>query len=48
MEDKKVNINKYPEGLEYLAENLDLPIPKEDIEARKAYVMGLVETLVRQ
>ena len=46
--EKKVNINKYPEGLEYLAENLKLPVPIEDPEARKEYVFGLIDLLVRQ
>ena len=46
--EKKVDITKYPEGLEYLAEHLQLPVPIEDMEARKAYVFGLIDLLVRQ
>ncbi len=40
---EKVNISKYPEGLDILAEKLDLPIPKEDKEARKAYIKSVVQ-----
>ena len=36
-------INKYPEGLEILAEKMDLPIPKENMEARKMAVIMFVE-----
>lgn len=41
-------ITSYPEGLDYLAENLQLPIPKENMEARKNFVMSLIDNLVRQ
>ena len=34
MEDKKVDITKYPEGLKALADQLDLPIPPEETEKR--------------
>jgi hypothetical protein len=38
-------IDKFPEGVEILAEKMDLPIPKENMEARKqaviAFVMGI-------
>lgn len=46
--EKKVDITKYPEGLEYLAEHLELAIPKENMAVRKAIVSGLISTLVRQ
>jgi len=48
LEELRMNINKYPEGLDYLAENLELPIPKENMEARKDYVTSLIDYLVRQ
>lgn len=41
-----VNISKYPEGLEILAEKLELPVPKEDMEARKAYILGVVSNFI--
>ncbi len=44
--DEIVNISKFPEGLEILAEKLDLPIPKEDMEARKALVLNIVSTFI--
>lgn len=46
--EKKVDISKFPEGLEYLAENLKLPVPIEDPQARRDYVFGLIDLLVRQ
>ena len=46
--EKQVDITKYPEGLEYLAEKLELPVPIEDPQARKDYVFGLIDLLVRQ
>lgn len=46
--EKTIDITKYPEGLEYLAENLELPVSLVDPEARKAYVFGLIDMLVRQ
>ena len=39
---KTVNVTKYPEGLEILAKELDLPIPEDDIEARKEYVKAAI------
>ena len=48
MDDKKVDITKYPEGLKALAAQLDLPIPPEETEKREAMVMGLISSLVRQ
>ena len=50
-EEKRVDITKYPEGLEYLAKHLTLPLPPaaaEDMEARKNYIFNLIVTLVRQ
>lgn len=47
-EEKKADITKYPEGLDYLAENLKMPVPKDKIQQRKAIVMGLIVTLARQ
>ncbi len=44
-------ITSYPEGLEYLAEHLELPLPPAlagDMEARKNFVFSLIGTLVRQ
>lgn len=29
MEEQKVDLTKYPEGLQYLAKELDLPIPRK-------------------
>ena len=38
----KFDISKYPEGLDYLVENLDLPIPKENRQAREAFVRAAI------
>ena len=38
-------VNKYPEGLEILAEKMDLPFPKEDMEARKQAVAMFIESI---
>ena len=43
-----VNISDYDEGLEYLAKNMNLPFPEDDMEKRKAAVRGIIATLVRQ
>jgi hypothetical protein len=43
-----VDISKYPEGLDYLAHVLELPIPKEAMEARKSMVLGLVDIFLAQ
>lgn len=53
MEEKKNDavITSYPEGLEYLAEHLQLPLPPalaDNMEARKNFVFNLIGTLVRQ
>ena len=48
MEEQKVDLTKYPEGLQYLAKTLKLPIPEEATAQREAYVMGLIASLVRQ
>lgn len=55
MEDNKKGsdavIPTYPEGLEYLAEHLRLPLPPalaDNMEARKNFVFNLIGTLVRQ
>lgn len=36
---EKVKVNTYPEGVRILAEKLDLPIAKDDIEARENYLI---------
>lgn len=44
-------IPTYPEGLDYLAEHLRLPLPpalENDMEARKNFIFNLIGTLVRQ
>ena len=38
--EKITNVSQYPEGLEILAEKMDLPM--EDMEARKAFVKMIV------
>ncbi|MBD5161932.1 MAG: hypothetical protein HDT14_07990 [Oscillibacter sp.] len=53
MEEKNKDavITSYPEGLEYLAEHLRLPLPPalaDNMEARKNFVFNLIGTLVRQ
>lgn len=48
MDEKKVDLTKYPEGLQYLAAQLRLPIPEENTAQREAMVMGLIGMLVRQ
>ncbi len=47
-EEKKVDLTTYPEGLEELAKQLDLPIPEDNPAGREAFVMNLITTLVRQ
>lgn len=46
--EKTVDITKYPEGLDYLAENLEMAVPKDNMAVRKAMVNSLISTLVRQ
>ncbi len=48
MDEKKFDLTKYPEGLQYLAKELKLPMPAEATAQREAFVMGLIATLVRQ
>ncbi len=48
MEEEKVDLTKYPEGVQYLAKVLNLPIPEEATAQREAFVMNLISTLVRQ
>ncbi len=38
----KVNISKYPEGLQTLAKELELPIPEDNVQGREAYVQGII------
>lgn len=39
------DVNKYPEGIELLAEKMDLPIPKENMEARKMAVIMFINSI---
>lgn len=39
------DISVYPEGVEILAEKMNLPIPPEDMEARKNAVLLLIDSL---
>ena len=48
MEEKKVDIIKYPEGLAYLAKELKLPMPEEAVAQRQGMVAMIVSSLVRQ
>lgn len=48
MEEKKIDITKYPEGLIELAKQLKLPIPEEATAQRQGLVMNIVSSLVRQ
>lgn len=48
MEEKKVDITKYPEGLEYLAKELKLPMPDDAVAQRQGLVANIVSSLVRQ
>ncbi len=43
-----INIADFDKGLELLAEKLEMPIPKENIEARKQFVLTFVSYLVNQ
>lgn len=38
-------INKFPEGLDILAEKMDLPFPKEDMETRKKMAAMFIESI---
>lgn len=44
---EKYDISKYPEGLDILAEKLEIPIPKEDMEARRNYVFAFIDGMIR-
>lgn len=48
MEEKKVDITKYPEGLEYLAKELKLPMPDDAVAQRQGLVANIVSSLVQQ
>lgn len=48
MEEKKTDITKYPEGLEYLAKVLKLPMPDDAVAQRQGLVANIVSSLVRQ
>ena len=48
MEEKKVDITKYPEGLAYLAKELKLPMPEDAAAQRQGFVATIVSSLVRQ
>lgn len=48
MEEKKVDLTKYPEGLKELAALLELPIPPEAAAQREAMVMSIISSLIRQ
>lgn len=48
MQNKDVDISNFTDGLDYLAKELDLPIPQDRTEQRKAFVLQLVDTLIRQ
>ena len=44
---EKVRVSKYPEGVDILAEKLDLPIPKENMEGRRNYIKLLISLFVQ-
>lgn len=44
--EQKIDITKYPEGLKYLAQVLELPIPKENTQAREDYIFNFVKGLI--
>jgi len=48
MDEKKVDITKYPEGAQYLAQQLKLPVPPDQMQQRMGMVVGLIGSLVRQ
>ncbi len=43
---EKYDISKFPGGLDYLVENLELPIPKENRAAREAFVKAAIVQFV--
>ncbi|MBQ9911778.1 MAG: hypothetical protein IJI56_03580 [Firmicutes bacterium] len=43
---EKYDISKFPDGLDYLVENLELPIPKENRAAREAFVKAAIVQFV--
>ena len=48
MEEKKVDLTKYPEGLVVLAKELKLPMPEDAVAQRQAFVANIISSLVRQ
>lgn len=48
MEEKKVDLTKYPEGLVELAKELKLPMPEEAVAQRQGFVANIISSLVRQ
>lgn len=48
MDEKKVDITKYPEGLAELTKQLKLPIPEDATAQRQALVANIISSLVRQ
>ena len=42
----KYDISNYPDGFDYLVENLELPIPKENRAAREAFVKAAIVQFV--
>lgn len=43
---EKIDITKYPEGVRYLAETLDLPISKENTVAREEFVFNMMKGII--
>ncbi|MBO4818885.1 MAG: hypothetical protein J5528_01995 [Firmicutes bacterium] len=43
---EKYDISKYPDGFDYLVENLELPIPKENKAMREAFVRAAITQFV--
>lgn len=43
---EKIDITKYPEGVRFLAENLNLPIPKENTAAREEFVFNMMKGII--
>lgn len=44
--EEKIDLTNFERSLEELAEKLEMPIPKENMEARKAAILAFVNFMI--
>lgn len=44
--DEKIDLTDYEKGIEALAEKLNMPIPKENMEARRAALVMFINFMI--